>query len=82
MNSVLISGGEVSDAHTHSLKDMPFMIAGRANGKFKTGKIVETSKDDFKNSHSRVLASVLNAYSDSLELDEEENTTKHGPLVL
>ena len=54
-HAVLISGGEVSDGQNHATNNMPFMVAGRANGYFRTGRIFQTNSNNRMNSHGRLL---------------------------
>ncbi len=44
-HSMVLYGSELGDGNRHSHDDLPVLLAGRANGAFKTGRHIQYSKD-------------------------------------
>ncbi len=57
-NSVIFFSSEHQEGRTHEYKDMPVLLAGRAGGKFKTGRHIRYTSDT---PYSNVFVSMLNA---------------------
>ena len=55
--SLVVACSEVSDGNTHSHHDMPFILAGRANGRLSTGRAL--TYDNVR--HSNLLSSIAHA---------------------
>lgn len=54
--SLILLCSEVSDGNTHSHHDMPFVLAGRANGRLSTGRALT-----YDTRHSALLTSIAHA---------------------
>jgi len=56
-NSLVLWGNEIGAGNTHSYKDIPWLLAGGAGGRLKTGRFLQ-----FKDKpHNDLLVSVCNA---------------------
>ncbi len=61
-NTLVLWGMEISRGNTHSLEDMPFILAGNAGGGLRTGRYLKYQGA----SHNDLLVSMLNA----LDIDD------------
>jgi hypothetical protein len=55
-NTALFWFNEISKGNTHSMADLPLVVAGRAGGALKMGQVVRTS-----GAHNRLLVTLMNA---------------------
>jgi Protein of unknown function (DUF1552) len=66
-NSVIMYTNELSDGRAHSFMDLPYILAGSANGFFKQGQYVRLGRaqnpggDDQVAPHNKLLNTVVNA---------------------
>jgi hypothetical protein len=66
-NSVILYTNELSDGRAHSFMDLPYIIAGGANGFFKQGQYVLLGRannpggDDQAAPHNKLLNTIVNA---------------------
>lgn len=65
--SLVVLCSEVSDGNTHSHDNMPFILAGRANGRLSTGRAL--AYDGVR--HSNLLASVAHAMGQNVCFGQE-----------
>jgi hypothetical protein len=65
--SLVVVCSEVSDGNTHSHHDMPFILAGRANGRLSTGRAL--SYDNVR--HSNLLSSIAHAMGQEVCFGQE-----------
>lgn len=56
-NTVILWGNELGKGNAHSRDKVPYVMAGRAGGYFKTGRFLKYNND----SHSNLLVSIANA---------------------
>jgi hypothetical protein len=70
--SLVVCVTEVSDGNTHSHDNMPFLLAGRANGRLSTGRAL--SYDGVR--HSNLLSSIAHAMGQNVCFGQECS----GPL--
>ena len=66
---------ELGDSRLHVCEDVPFVIAGSANQRFRTGRYLNGGGQ----SHSHLLVSLCQAFGLELEVFGDE-TTGVGPL--
>ena len=65
--SLVVVCSEVSDGNTHSHHDMPFLLAGRANGRLSTGRALA-----YENvRHSNLLSSIAHAMGQEVCFGQE-----------
>jgi hypothetical protein len=66
-NSVILYTNELSNGRAHSFMDLPYIIAGGANGYFKQGEYVRLGRadnpggDDEQAPHNKLLNTIVNA---------------------
>lgn len=60
-SSIVLLASEVSDGNTHSHDDMPFVVAGRAGGALRSGRLLSYSG----RSHSDLLVTLARAMGDA-----------------
>jgi hypothetical protein len=65
-NSAIVWMNELSDGKTHDFRDLPYVIAGSAGGRLRTGQYLKvTAQDDTRNHvdapHNQLLTTLLNA---------------------
>ena len=61
-NSIVVLCTEVCDGNTHLHDDMPFILAGRAGGAIKTGRLLQYGYER----HGKLFVSIANAMGDGL----------------
>jgi hypothetical protein len=57
-NSMIFYPNELSQAQIHDRRDLPYLVAGKAGGKLKTGRYLKYNGAP----HNQLLASFLNIY--------------------
>jgi hypothetical protein len=60
-HSAVLLCSEVSDGNTHSHRDMPFVVAGRAGGCVETGRVIESDRR-----HGDLLAALAGAMGEQV----------------
>jgi hypothetical protein len=74
-NTLVIWGSELGKGNTHSFERTPFVVAGGAGGKIRTGRFLQFDKA----LHNRLLVSTLNAFGVAADSFGKTDTGK-GPL--
>lgn len=74
--SLVLLCSEVSDGNTHSHHDMPFVLAGRANGRLSTGRAI--AYDNTR--HSALLTSIAHAMGQEVCFGQECSGPLNGLL--
>ncbi len=57
-NTLIVWGNEISVGNTHSLDEIPFLLAGSAGGAIKTGRYLQYDHAP----HNNLLVAILNAF--------------------
>lgn len=57
-NTLVLWGNEISVGNTHSLKDIPYLVAGNAGGAIRTGRFLEVASQ----SNTNLLLAILHAF--------------------
>lgn len=79
-NSIVWHASDVGYGYTHTTKDMPFIIAGKAGGAFKTGRYVQLANEP---NHQRLLLSYLKLLGDPAATEfGRPGACEGGPLLL
>jgi hypothetical protein len=75
-NSVVVWVTEIQHPETHNQQNMPFVIAGKAAGKFKSGRVLKVSRQ----SHNNMWVSILNLFGlPNTRFGHQSHST--GPLA-
>ena len=53
-NSIVLLCSEISDGNTHSLDNMPFIMAGGAGGAYQTGRLLEFDRAPHGRMHLQI----------------------------
>ncbi len=61
--SVVLLCSEISDGNTHSHDNLPFLLAGRAGGKFSTGRLLDVGYER----HHKLLTSIARACGSDID---------------
>jgi hypothetical protein len=56
-NSVIVWVNEIAVGNNHSFSNMPFVLAGRAGGRLRTGRMIDTGG----RTHAELFVSIMNA---------------------
>lgn len=79
--TVVLQGSDHGEGHTHSWKDIPFVLAGTGGGRFRTGRYLDLRKGSGV-SHNRLLLSIKNALGVPGNDFGDEMDQADGPLDL
>lgn len=75
-NTLVIWGSELGKGNSHSFDNTPFVVAGGAGGRVRTGRFLQFNKVP----HNRLLVGALNAFDVQTDTFGKTDTGK-GPLT-
>lgn len=79
--TIVLQGSDHGEGHTHSWTDIPFVLAGSAGGRFRTGRYLDLRKSGGA-SHNRLLLAIKDALGLPGNDFGDEMDRADGPLSL